>query len=445
LLISCVSANHAIAAGQKISDASLRKRLDQIARSYTADNAFMGSVLVARGNEILLNKGYGKANLEKNIPNDPDTKFRIGSLTKQFTAALVLLLQQDGKLRIEDPVRKYLPDAPKSWAKITLIELLEHNSGIPEIQSDPRFRSWAMSPHTHAEELALFKDRPLNFEPGSKHEYSNSNYLVLGAVIEKVTDEDYATLLRNRIFKPLGMNDSGVDKDGLVLEKRAQGYMNDNGRLVPMPSESMSVPWSAGSLYSTANDLLRWEHGLFGGKVLSQSSFKAMTTSGKGLGVAVATEDGMKVVDHNGAIEGFVAHLAYVPELRIAVIVLSNVFGGAPPAMGNQLVEAMLGKTVVLARERKAIPISNGDLAKFVGTYQMSSGTTFNFTIKGNSLELNAGGERMSLLYQGIKAGHPIFYVAMTNGEIEFVADPSGAMTTILWHQYENEQTGKRR
>ena len=447
-LISCLSANFEIAAAQSVSDAPLRKRLEKIASSYTDGNVFMGSVLVVRGDEILLNKGYGKAKLEKNIPNDPDTKFRIGSLTKQFTAALVLLLQQDGKLRIEDPVRKYLPDAPKSWDKITLIELLGHNSGIPKIQSDPRFRSWAMSPHTHAEELALFKDRPLNFEPGNKNEYSNSNYLVLGAMIEKVTVEDFGTLSRNRIFKPLGMNDSGVDKDGLVLPKRAQGYNNDNGRLVPAPSQSMSVPWSAGSIYSTANDLLRWERGLFGGKVLSQLSLKAMTTSCKvshGLGVGVSMEDGVKVVDHNGAIEGFVAHMAYVPEPRITVIILSNVFGGAPPAMGDQLVETMLGKTVVLARERKAVPITNEDLARFAGTYSMSSGMTFTFTVKVNALELDASGEIMPLLYQGIEAGHPRFYVAVTNGEIEFVPDPGGAMTTILWHQHGGEQTGKRR
>jgi CubicO group peptidase (beta-lactamase class C family) len=447
-LISSLSANFEIAAAQKVSDAALRKRLEQIASSYTDGNVFMGSVLVARGDEILLNKGYGKANLEKNIPNDPDTRFRIGSLTKQFTAALVLLLQQDGKLRIEDPVRKYLPDEPKSWDKITLIELLGHNSGIPEIQSDPRFRSWAMTPHTHTEELALFKDRPLNFEPGSKNEYSNSNYLVLGAVIEKVTGEDYGTLLRNRIFKPLGMNDSGVDRDGLVLPKRAQGYNNGNGRLVPAPSESMSVPWSAGSIYSTANDLLRWERGLFGGKVLAESSLKAMMTSGKvshGLGVGVSMEDGVEVVDHNGAIEGFVAHMAYVPEPRITVIVLSNVFGGATPSMGDQLVQTMLGKTVVLARERKAVPITNEDLARFAGTYSMSSGMTFTFTVKASALELDASGEIMPLLYQGIEAGHPRFYVAVTNGEIEFVPDPTSAMTTILWHQHENEQSGKRR
>ena len=305
-----------------------------------------------------------------------------------------------------------------------------------------------MSPHTHAEELALFKDRPLNFEPDSRNEYSNSNYLVLGAVIEKVTGADFATLLHNRILKPLGMNDSGVDNDGLVLPKRAQGYNNNNGRLVPAASESMSVPWSAGSMYSTANDLLRWERGLFGGKVLSAASLNEMTTPGKmshGFGVGVTTEDGMKVVDHNGAIEGFVAHLAYVPEPRIAVIVLSNVFGGAPPAMGNQLVEAMLGKTVVLARERKAVPISKDDLTKFEGTYPMSSGMAFTFTVRGDSLELNAGGTIVPLLYQGVKEGHPRFYVAMIDGEIEFVPDPSGAMTNVLSHQHGNEQSGKRR
>jgi hypothetical protein len=197
----------------------------------------------------------------------------------------------------------------------------------------------------------------------------------------------------------------------------------------------MSVPWSAGSIYSTANDLLRWECGLFGNRVLSAASLNEMTTPGKmshGFGVEVTTEDGIKVADHNGGIEGFVAHLAYVPEPRIAVIVLSNVFGEAPPAMGNQLVKAMLGKTVALARERKAVPISRDDLAKFEGTYQMSSGMAFTFTVSGDSLEMNAGGTIAPLLYEGVKEGHPRFYVAIVDGEIEFAPDSSGAMTTVL-------------
>jgi len=408
----------------------------------------MGTVLVARGDEILLNKGFGKANIGQNSLNGPDTKFRIGSLTKQFTAVLILLLQQDGKLHIEDPIRKYLPDAPGSWDKITLVDLLGHSSGIPEIQSDPKFRIWAMSPHTHAEEFILFKNRPLDFEPGTKNQYSNSNYLVLGAVIEKVTGKDYGMLLRERIFEPLGMNDSGVDKDGLVLSNRAQGYNNENGRLAPAPSESMSVPWSAGAIYSTANDLLRWERGLFGGTVISKTSLTAMTTQDRvhhGLGVDVSMEDGTEVVDHNGAIEGFVCHMAYLPKSNVAVIVLGNVFGGAPPSMGDQLVETMLGKKVTLASERKSVPITNEELAKFVGTYSMSNGWTFTFTVKANALLLNASGQIVPLLYQGVESGHPRFYVPLTNGEVEFVPDSAGAMTTILSHQHSNELSGKRR
>lgn len=271
---------------------------------------------------------------------------------------------------------------------------------------------------------------------------------MLGAVLEKVTGKDYGTLLRERIFKPLGMNDSGVDKDGLVLPNRAQGYNNENGRLVPAPSESMSVPWSAGSVYSTANDLLRWERGLFAGRVISKASLAAMTATSKvshGLGVGVSTEDGAEVIDHNGAIEGFVCHMAYLPASKVAVIVLSNVFGGAPPAMGDQLVETMLGKKVILARERKAVPITDTELAKFVGTYAMSNGWIFTFSMKGHALVLNAPGLVVPLLYQGIESTHPRFYVTLTNGEIEFVPDSAGAMTTILSHQHGAELSGKRR
>jgi len=144
--------------------AAIKPRLLQVANSYTAGNAFMGTVLVAEGDHILLDQGYGMADLEWNIPNAPDVKFRLGSLTKQFTATLVLLLQQDGKLHIEDPVGKYLPDAPKSWEKITLANLLGHTSGIPNFTSDKDFGTSGMSKHTTAEEIAFFRDKPLDFE-----------------------------------------------------------------------------------------------------------------------------------------------------------------------------------------------------------------------------------------------------------------------------------------
>src|ERR1700738_236873 len=185
--------------GSQGPDDAVKSRLDQVAQSYTKDNAFMGTVLVVEGDKVLLDRGYGMADLEWNIPNVPEAKFRLGSLTKQFTATLVLLLQQDGKLNINDPVSKYLPDSPKTWEKITLANLLGHTSGIPSFTEMQEFGVWRMSPHTKDEELALFRDKPLDFEPGSKWAYSNSNFEVLGAVIEKVSGRKYGDLLRERI------------------------------------------------------------------------------------------------------------------------------------------------------------------------------------------------------------------------------------------------------
>src|ERR1700733_7519929 len=160
------------ALAQTTDSAAVKARLEEVAKSYTTGNAFMGTVLVAEGDHILLDQGYGMADLEWNIPNSPEAKFRLGSLTKQFTATLVLLLQQDGKLHIEDPVGKYLTDAPKNWEKITLANLLGHTSGIPNFTSDKDFGAWGMSKPTTAEEIAFFRDKPLEFEPGSKFAYS---------------------------------------------------------------------------------------------------------------------------------------------------------------------------------------------------------------------------------------------------------------------------------
>lgn len=155
-------------------------RLGTVAQSYTPANAFMGTVLVAKGDRILLSKGYGMADLEWNVPSTPPVKFRLGSLTKQFTATLILLLQQDGKLQIEDPVGKYLPDAPRSWEKITIRNLLSHTSGIPNFTGDKEFGTWKMVSHSPAEEIAFFRDKPLEFTPGSKFSYSNSTTRFLG-------------------------------------------------------------------------------------------------------------------------------------------------------------------------------------------------------------------------------------------------------------------------
>jgi CubicO group peptidase (beta-lactamase class C family) len=433
---------------QKPDKAAVKARLDQIAASYTNGNAFMGSALVVEDDHVLLDKGYGMADLEWAIPNAPDVKFRLGSLTKQFTATLVLLLQQDGKLKIDDPVSKYLPDAPKAWEKITLANLLGHTSGIHSFTDMKEFGVWRMSPHTTEEELALFRDKPLDFEPGSKFVYSNSNYEVLGAVIEKVSGKKYGDLLRERIFDPLGMKDSGLDTDELILPKRAQGYMPGPKGLALARSESMTVPWAAGSIYSTTSDLLKWEHGLFGGKVLSADSLKAMTTPGKGnygLGVMVTDEGGLKVVRHGGGIEGFNTSLTYVPERKIAVVVLSNVNSMAPDQMSTQLLDVVLGKPVTLATEHKAVPIAKEELAKFVGVFDLAPVFSITFTVSGDSLTAQGTGQpAFPLEYIGRKDGHARFFAPLPNAEIEFIPDASGAIASMVLHQGGQDIPAKR-
>ena len=270
------------ATAQNTNTSAAVQRMQTIVKSYTAGNSFMGTVLVAEGDRILLSQGFGMASLEWNIPNDAETKFKVCSLTKQFTAALVLLLEQDGKLNIDDPVSKYLSDAPTSWGMITLRNLLDHTSGIPDLIDEKEFATWSMSPHTPEEQLATFRNKPLEFQPGARFEYSNSNYVVLGIVIEKVSGHRYEALLRDRILEPLRMENTGLDTDELVLPRRAEGYGQGRNGLVAARSMSMSVPWAAGSLYSTTGDLLHWEHGLFGGKILNDAELKAMTRRAKG-------------------------------------------------------------------------------------------------------------------------------------------------------------------
>ena len=429
-------------------DTAMKTRLDQVASSYTTNNAFMGTVLVVDGDKVLLDKGYGMANLEWSIPNEPDAKFRLGSLTKQFTATLVLLLQQNGKLNINDVVSKYVADCPKAWETITLANLLGHTSGIPNFTDMKEFGVWRMSTHTTEEELAFFREKPLDFEPGSKFAYSNSNFEVLGAVIEKVSGKKYSDLLHERIFVPLEMNDSGLDTDELILPKRAQGYTPGPKGLVSARSESMTVPWAAGSIYSTTGDLLKWERGLFGGKVLSAESLRLMTTPGKGnygLGVFIADKDGVKLVSHGGGIEGFNTNLMYAPERRIAVIVLGNVNGAGPGEMGDQLFDAVLGKPVILANDRKPVPIAKGELAKFVGVFDIAPTFSLTVAIAGDGLTVQGTNQAaFPVMYQGEKNGHPVFYSASVNAEIEFIPD-AGTITSLILHQGGQDIPAKRR
>ncbi len=268
-------------------------RMEQIIQA-NVPKQFMGTVLVAQDGKVLLDKGYGFANLEWDIPNTPTTKFRLGSLTKQFTAASILLLEERGKLKIEDPVKKYMPDAPAAWDKITIFHLLTHTSGIPNFTGFPDYESTEAIPTTPEKLVARFRDKPLEFEPGTKWNYSNSGYVLLGYLLEKISGQKYSEFVQQNIFTPLGMKDSGYDSNSAVIARRAAGYSRSPNGPVNAGYVDMTIPFSAGALYSTTEDLLRWEQGLFGGKVLTAASLAKMTTPFKqdyafGLGVSTKT------------------------------------------------------------------------------------------------------------------------------------------------------------
>ena len=290
--------------------------MDRIIQSHVDSKQFMGSVLVAQDGKVLLDKGYGSANLEWDIPDSPHTKFRLGSLTKQFTATAILLLEERGKLRTDDLVTKYLPDAPTGWAKITIANLLTHTSGIPNFTSFPDYSTSEATPTTPEQLVARFRDKPLNFQPGEKWEYSNSGYVLLGYLLEKISGQRYQDFVRDNLFAPLGMTESGYDSHAAIIPHRASGYAPGANGPVNAGYIDMSIPFSAGALYSTTEDLLRWEQGLFGGKVLRAESLKKMTTPFKndyGYGLAVRTAHGYTVIEHGGGIEGFNTQLAYDP------------------------------------------------------------------------------------------------------------------------------------
>jgi len=410
-------------------------RMDQVVQPYVADKKFMGSVLVARGGEVLLSKGYGSANLEWNIPNSPATKFRLGSITKQFTAASILLLEERGKLKTDDPVKKFMPDAPAAWDKVTIFHLLTHTSGIPSFTGFPDYASQEPFATTPEKLVARFRDKPLDFQPGEKWSYSNSGYVLLGYLLEKASGESYEKFVQENIFGPLGMKDSGYDSNSAIIPRRAAGYARVKDQTENAGFIHMSIPFSAGALYSTTEDLLRWERGLFGGKLLSAVSLAKMTTPFKedyACGVGVRTVSGHKVVDHGGGIEGFNTFLAYYPEDKLTVVALSNLNGDAPSSIVTRLAALARGEKVELPSERKEITLAPKILEQYVGTYEMAPKINMMITLHDGQLISQLSGQGKVPLFA---TSETKFFPKVVDAEIEFGKDGKGAVTYLVLHQ----------
>ncbi|MCR5869766.1 MULTISPECIES: serine hydrolase [unclassified Sphingomonas] len=410
-------------------------RMDAVVRDDAEKGEFMGAVLVARDGEVLFDKGYGSANLEWKIPNDGDTKFRLGSVTKQFTGVAILLLQERGKLTLDAPVKTYLPDAPAAWDKVTVRHLLNHTSGIPNFTSFPDYGGTKTLPATHASLVARFRDKPLEFQPGEKWSYSNSGYVLLSAIIEKLSGQSYAEFVAANLFKPLGMADTGYDSHAAILPRRASGYTPSKDGPINADYISMTIPQGAGALYSTTRDLLKWQRGVYGGKLLSPASLAAFRTpqkDGYALGIVVHKADGVTTLQHGGGIEGFNTFLAYDPDRKLTVVVLGNLNGPSPDKLAKSLMTLARGGAVVLPGERKATTVAPDQLAQYEGVYELAPTFAITMRVKDGKLMTQATGQQEFELFPESKDR---FFLKVVDAQVEFTRDTSGKVTGMILHQ----------
>jgi CubicO group peptidase (beta-lactamase class C family) len=402
----------------------IREYMDAAARI----NRFSGAILVARDGQPVVAAGYGMANYELDVPNTPHTVFRLGSLTKQFTAMAIMILQERGKLRTGDSICTLLDDCPAAWRPVTVRHLLTHTSGIHDYTHEIAVETPRAQPFTHAELIALFRDKPLEFAPGDKFSSSNSGYYLLGVIIERASGKSYEAFLQETIFGPLGMASTGYDHTSRVIKHRASGYGVLGDTLVNATFIDMSSPFSAGGLYSTAEDLWRWNRALDDDKLLSRASRDELVTPFKNdyaYGWSSRRRFDRPLLEHDGNLGGFFSSMTRFPEDRVTVIVLGNTARTNTRGVANDLSAIVFGAPYTIPRERTTITLAPELLQKYAGQYEQEGGVVVTIAVENGRLTRRIGdqppGELSALsetefLLKGIDL--PITFVVDAQGRV---------------------------
>ena len=363
-------------------------------------------IYLSKGTQLIYSKTYGKANIELDVAMKAEQVFRLGSLTKQFTACAILKLAEQGKLSLSDDIRKYLPDFPKKEQLITIEALLTHTSGIINYTGLPSFsavlKRQDLTPH---QLMDLFKDEPLEFEPGSAYKYSNSGYILLGVILEKITGMSYGAYIEDTIFKPLGMTNSYDDHPTLLIKGRASGYEERNGRYQNAAYLSMTLPYAAGSLASTAGDLQKWYAALNDGKFIKPEFLRKAQTSyrlsngmltGYGYGWETGNVQGVSSVKHIGVINGFYTYAAYLPEKNLSISILRNCDNPTDPdILASKMLAIALGKPYDYKTLRMTIP----ELEAYQGVYRLTNAGEYRINLQdGQLMYYFLGGSKTRLI-----------------------------------------------
>ncbi len=423
----------------------LTPKFDEYLSALVDQGRFTGSVLVAREGKVVFSKGCGLANAEFDAPNTAETRFRLGSVTKQFTAAAILLLQERGKLSVQDPICKYMENCPTAWSEITIHHLLSHTGGIPNFTSFPDYLPKMMMPVATQDMIARFKDKPLDFKPGEKWSYSNSGYYVLGWIIEKAAGESYESFLQKSVFDPLKMASTGYEHHDTILKKRATGYSLAKGKKVNSAYIDMTQPYAAGALYSTVGDLFLWNEALYSGKLVSPKSLEAMITpvkSNYGYGLGVDSKSNRKMISHGGGINGFSTYIARFPDEKVTVVVLRNADYGAPgPGKITQDLAAILfGEKYEIPAAVAEVKVDPRIFDAYAGRYEVMPNFILTISNDAGHLMAQATGQPKVELFPESETK---FFLKIVDAKVTFVKDAAGKVTHLILHQGGDQKAKK--
>jgi CubicO group peptidase (beta-lactamase class C family) len=415
------------------------QEMETFLRAHLATGNFMGAVLVARGDEVLHSGGYGMSNLELDAPNTPETVFRLGSLTKQFTAAAILQLQDQGQLSVNDTVDRYLPDFPNG-SEITLHHLLNHSSGIPDL---PEYIDLAghqavlRQARTADEMISQAAGKPLEFAPGSQFNYCNVGYVMLGRIIEKVSGQSYADYLTEHIFKPAGMTATFYDDASLVIPHRATGYTWDGGTYLNAGFIDLSNAGGAGVLASTVLDMYKWDRALYAGALLSpetrEAYFAPSVSMGEGLsyayGWAIMQTPEHTLAVHSGGVNGFDTFAIRDAATELYVVVLSNVENPAAQHVAQGLAAIAYGEPYELPGQPAAVEVDPAVYEKYAGSYQVTPEMLLVITTEAGHLYAQVGSQPQ---FEIFPESETEFFAKTADVKLRFQVDAGGTVTGVI-------------
>ena len=405
------------------------------------------AVIAVKDGKVVFRKAYGMANLELGVPLSPESVFRLGSITKQFTAVAILMLAEEGALSLDDPITKFLPDYPTQGHTITVEHLLTHTSGIQSYTDMPGWMtSKVLSDMTLTELIDGFKKEPMQFAPGERFRYNNSGFILLGAIVEKASGKPYAQFVKERIFTPLGMKSSSYGDNEPVLAKRASGYTLAGDKLQNARYLSMTQPHAAGALVSTVDDMALWDAALYEGKLVKPASLERAWTpyklkdgkdNGYGYGWAIGKLRGRRLIEHGGGIFGFVTHALRLPESRVYVAVLCNLDRPkvGPSYLAKKVAAQVLGDPYP---ERKAITLDAKVLERYAGVYEVDKDTRRTVVVDAGKLftQRGGGGPRQ----EARPYSETEFFYETSLTSVRFVVSGDGRATEMLVYQDGSDQ-----